>query len=272
MATQSNCNCEICDKLIYRSLNTKPKHITCSDECKSILNKQLNGKYVICDACGISFYKKNSRISSKNFCCATCAKQYRAPILSHEEIINLHLLNLYDYEIATIAECSSTTICKILNMRGYKNRRAKINNIELRQRISDTNSGKRTGVNNHMYKGKSKFTSMARGLFNSMSKMYMLKNNYTCKLCGKYGGTLNTHHIKPFSVILDEFLNQYPEITTDVFSDTILSYPDFIDESNLVLVCSECHRNIHDIKNNNPELSPYRWESATTIESIDQVR
>lgn len=36
---------------------------------------------------------------------------------------------------------------------------------------------------------------------------------------------------------------------------------------NLIVICEQCHKNIH--YTDNPELSPYRWESTTTIESIE---
>lgn len=40
------------------------------------------------------------------------------------------------------------------------------------------------------------------------------------------------------------------------------------DRENLIVVCKNCHHKIH--YTDNPELSPYRWESATTTENIEQ--
>ena len=39
-------------------------------------------------------------------------------------------------------------------------------------------------------------------------------------------------------------------------------------KNNLIVVCENCHKAIH--YTDNPDLSPYRWDRATTIESIGQ--
>ena len=50
----------------------------------------------------------------------------------------------------------------------------------------------------------------------------------------------------------------------DNFYHEITQYKDFMDESNMIVLCEECHKAVH--YSDNHELSPYRWESATTIE------
>lgn len=95
----------------------------------------------------------------------------------------------------------------------------------------------------------------------------MIRNcNFTCQICGQHGGTLNTHHIKPFNVIFDTFINNVYSGDIKNFYHEITSYEDFTDKNNLIVVCENCHSLIH--YTDYPELSPYRWESATTIESI----
>lgn len=253
MARNPNKQCEICGKWVYRNPNIKG-HVTCSKECRSKLNKLLNGKIIKCSNCNKEFYKKNSRIKEHNFCCLDCQKEYNSPKLEIREIIKLHQEGLYDKDIAKKAKCSRELITKILNNNGYDNRHSKIDDVILRNRISKSNKGKRTGRENHNYKGKSNFTGMARGLFNSISKTYMRNHNYTCELCGKRGGNLNTHHKKKFSEILDKFLELNPNVTQECFSKEILQYKDFIDDNNLILLCEKCHKNIHYGDNHEPSL------------------
>lgn len=75
-----------------------------------------------------------------------------------------------------------------------------------------------------------------------------------------------THHIKPFALIIDEFLESTYDGNADTLCEQLLQYNDFIDMNNLVVVCRDCHKKIHH--SDNPELSPFRWESATTIENL----
>jgi len=264
-----NCKCYICKKRIYKNPNNMPKKPTCSRACRSILNKMENGKYVYCTNCDKFFYKKKSRLSKLNFCCANCHIEYRSYNINIDDVVNYHSKGMYDYEIAAIYGCSRPLISKIINNNIlHGDRRTKVDDISLRLRISETNKGTRTGKDNHRFKGDSDYKNLARGLFNSISKMFLVKHNYVCKVCGSTSGTKNVHHIKPFSIIIEEFLSINKGISLDNFSNELLKYEDFIDESNLVVVCEKCHKDIH--YGDNPVLSPYRWESATTIESTSE--
>lgn len=193
------------------------------------------------------------------------AKKKNIPL---EDIIELHNQGLYDKEIAQILGCTRENIVKRLNKAGFKNRKSKIDDIDLRNRISNSLKGRYVGKDNPNYKGYSDEKTLARGLFKTISKEMLRDCNFTCQICGQHGGDLHTHHIKPFHVIFDEFIQNVYSNNIENFYHEILAYDDFTDKNNLIVVCKKCHYKIH--YTDNPELSPYRWESATTIESIDK--
>lgn len=193
------------------------------------------------------------------------AKKKNIPL---QDIIDLHNQGLYDKEIAQILGCSRENIVKRLNKAGFKNRRGKIDDIALRNRISNSLKGRFTGKDNPNYKGYTDEKTLARGLFKTISKEMIRNCDFSCQICGQHGGNLNTHHIKPFRVIFDDFIKNVYSGNIENFYHEILAYEDFTDKTNLIVVCENCHKQIH--YTDNPELSPYRWESSTTIESIGQ--
>ena len=193
------------------------------------------------------------------------AKKKNIPL---QDIIDLHNQGLYDKEIAQILGCSRENIVKRLNKAGFKNRHGKIDDIALRNRISNSLKGRFTGKDNPNYKGYTNEKTLARGLFKTISKEMIRNCDFSCQICGQHGGNLNTHHIKPFRVIFDDFIKNVYSGNIENFYHEILAYEDFTDKTNLIVVCENCHKQIHYI--DNPELSPYRWESSTTIESIRQ--
>jgi thymidylate synthase (FAD) len=67
------------------------------------------------------------------------------------------------------------------------------------------------------------------GWANSVAKSVHAKNNYTCQRCNKVGGKLHAHHIMP---VVD-----YPEKAYDI--------------KNLTTLCENCHKEIHNNKENN---------------------
>ena len=193
------------------------------------------------------------------------AKKKNIPL---QDIIDLHNQGLYDKEIAQILGCSRENIVKRLNKAGFKNRRSKIDDIALRNRISNSLKGRFTGKDNPNYKGYTDEKTLARGLFKTISKEMIRNCDFSCQICGRHGGNLNTHHIKPFRVIFDDFIKNVYSGNIENFYHEILAYEDFTDKTNLIVVCENCHKQIH--YTDNPELNPYRWRSSTTIESIGQ--
>lgn len=180
------------------------------------------------------------------------------------EVLELHQQGLYDKEIAEKLNITREDVTHLLNVQGITGRHSKKDDIKLRNRISRSLIGRYTGESNPNYKGYIDEKEIARGIFKTISKRVMREKNYTCEYCGQHGGDLETHHIKPFSIILDEFINNSYSGDINNFYKEITNYPDFMDETNMVVLCHDCHKKVH--YSDDPELSPYRWESATTIE------
>jgi len=70
------------------------------------------------------------------------------------------------------------------------------------------------------------------------------RDEYTCRICGNHGYVgngksvyLEAHHIKPFRIILKEFLATYK-----LSLNNILNYKEFWDLSNGITLCTKCHK------------------------------
>ena len=177
----------------------------------------------------------------------------------------MHNLGFTDKEIAEQLGCERSNITYHLNKMGLNNRKSKKDNIDLRNRISQSLIGRFVGDKNPNYKGYTDEKTIARGIFKTISKRKIRENDYTCQHCGRRGGDLETHHIKPFNIIFLEFLRDVYSGNIENIYNELMSYEDFIDEENLVVLCDDCHYKVH--YSDDHELSPYRWESATTIEN-----
>lgn len=185
--------------------------------------------------------------------------------VSIQDLIAMHDRGLYDREIAEIIGTTRHNVCQRLNKAGIKDRKSKIDDITLRNRISATLKGKYVGIHNPNYKGYKDETTIARSLFKTISKEMIRNSGYFCHICGKKSQIYHTHHIKPFALIFNEFYKTTYSGNIENLVDELIIYEDFMNTENLIVCCKQCHYNIH--YTDNPELSPYRWKSATTIES-----
>lgn len=183
----------------------------------------------------------------------------------HDAIKKMHDEGMYDHEIAEVLGCTRSNVTIALNKMGVEGRRSH-KTMDTIDRISKTLIGRFVGEANPNYKGYTDIKTIARGLFKTFSKALLRQSNYTCSYCGRRGGDLETHHIKPFKVIMDVFIAHRYDGNINTIYDQLMSFPDFVDKSNMVVLCHKCHHDVH--YTDNPELSPYRWESATTIESV----
>ena len=189
---------------------------------------------------------------------------YTTYTINKDDVVRLYNEGYTDLEISQMLNCTRPNVTHCLNRLGIKDRKSKKDNLELRNKISNSLTGRFVGADNPNFKGYKNEKQIARGIFKTISKRKIRECNYTCQHCGKHGGNLVTHHIKPFAIILDEFIKTTYSGNLDNFYHEITQYKDFMDESNMIVLCEECHKAVH--YSDNHELSPYRWESATTIE------
>lgn len=164
-----------------------------------------------------------------------------------EKIIELHNQGYYDSEIAKIFGCKRHNITQRLNRAGITGRKSKINDIELRDRISKSLIGKYVGENNPNYKGRANENKLARGIFKTLSREAIRKADYTCWNCGKRGGNMETHHIVEFHIIFDNFMKNVYSGNINTFYNEITSHYPFMDKNNLIVLCECCHNNIHKL-------------------------
>lgn len=81
------------------------------------------------------------------------------------------------------------------------------------------------------------------------------RDGYKCQLCGKEHIPLHVHHIREFSEIVDEIINEHPDLNPDNTDDRwelysiITADERFLDENNLITFCRDCHfYEIHNYK------------------------
>lgn len=78
------------------------------------------------------------------------------------------------------------------------------------------------------------------------------KDNFTCVECGKKDRTIEAHHLKRFSAILKEFLQEYSQFSPIEDKETLLrlaiTYKPFWETSNGKTLCENCHNLISSLE------------------------
>lgn len=120
---------------------------------------------------------------------------------------------------------------------------------ELKIHIRDASEAKigvQSGREHHNWKGGiSTLESRCRQFYqDNISPKIRKRDNYTCQLCG-CNSNLHTHHIVPFSTIIQEICNEHKELdaiqNVNELYNIIISDPRFLDENNLITYCKDCH-------------------------------
>lgn len=114
---------------------------------------------------------------------------------------------------------------------------------------SEAKIGVQVGESHHNWKGGvSNLNSRCRQYYQSnISPKIRARDHYTCQMCGSHSN-LHTHHIIPFSVIVDEICKEHADLDAEKdvneLYQIIVEDSRFLDESNLITYCKECHLGI----------------------------
>ena len=110
------------------------------------------------------------------------------------------------------------------------------------------------GTNNPLYKGNRTFSNDCRKWLRKWIKSVMMRDKYTCTVCGKIGGYLHVHHITPLRDIIKNTLTM--EHVSDIVAlkvNNIVKYEELLQKvidihkmEDGITVCKQCHANIDD--------------------------
>jgi len=221
-------NCQICGK----EFNTTAYSIKtgigkfCSRSCANvILNKQRSsGVLFRCQQCGKQIYRKQFEIKSgkHKFCSNKC---------KHIAMIKRQSRNC---EI-----CGKVFMAKVSNIsKGY----------------SKMCSMKCHGIHTSLRQAREKNPMWNGGItpaltairnstrYHNWRMSIFLRDNFICQKCGVRGGKLHAHHIKSFSLIMDDIQKNLPLLN---LQDAAMLYSPLWEISNGTTICEPCHKKEH---------------------------
>jgi 5-methylcytosine-specific restriction endonuclease McrA len=117
---------------------------------------------------------------------------------------------------------------------------------------SHSNQLKNLGRKSHFWKGGiALLAELIRDLtqYNIWRNKVYERDEYRCQECYQLGGELNAHHIKEFSIILQEFLQTYSQFSPIEDKETLvrlaITYEPFWNITNGKTLCIKCHKKIY---------------------------
>lgn len=203
------------------------KNYKCSNCYKNFIDT-ISSKRVFCSIkCKLNFYTGKPR-KGKAYWSLEAREKARKRMLGKK------------LSFKTLLKLSVIRKGKPSGTKGYKY------TLEQRKKISALRRGK----NAHRYiDGRTTVSLLIRGMFEYKQWINFIfrRDNYICQECkDSKGGNLNAHHIKPFSVILQEFLQQYPQFSPIEDKETLvrlaITYEPFWNIDNGKTLCERCHK------------------------------
>jgi len=188
-----------------------------------------------CLYCGKSFVSYLNGRKTIKFCSLKCANK-----ASYRREIRKCVVCEKEFEVRksqTKKFCSHSCYSKSLVGKKQKH----VSDIG-RLNISTAKMGERNpmygiyGEKHHNWKGgKSEISQLIRGIseYKKWRDSVFKKDKYTCQRCGKVGGHIEAHHIKRFSLILDE--NNIKSI------EDALTCKKLWEKQNGKTLCKRCH-------------------------------
>lgn len=226
MKKENNCRCKNC----HADFRVKPSRLKigrgkfCSRQCADNFGRIE----IKCSTCYRVFNKTKYRVSQSkklHFCSQSCANHYGCK------------WDRSRYWTTLICRYCQKSFSRInSDIRAGKNKFCSTTCANLSNR----------GPNCVLWKG-------TRGLQDSIRysprnrqwiKDILARDRYTCQKCYTRGGSLEVHHIKPFSIICHEFIkstNLDPASNYKKLLELSQIYEDFYNLDNGITVCIKCH-------------------------------
>ena len=126
---------------------------------------------------------------------------------------------------------------------GNKVNLGRTHSLETKQKMSESQKKRvLTGKHNNYKGGITPINIRVRASIemNLWRKAIFVRDNWTCRICGKVGCKLHPHHIVNFASIINEIRYAYKDGL--VTYDRAIKYDFLWDSDNGITLCKECHK------------------------------